>query len=486
MSTSISKLIIIFTLILPALSMNRNNADVEKNECLSAGTASIQGDTYDTMETLNNLAITTETPRQNTVIPNTPPSSPNTSSNTHKSLPRIVFTRRQFGTDDDIHSSDEPETSDSDNTDDVDGMRTRKERLERNNEHVLEMLPHSKSVNDLSRVSNAIGNPPIPQFSPSVFVSDGPNISPEEKNRVGETVGLMVVDETTINSQNSPTSGLERIPNVMDIPSTIGASRSNPELHPNPEVKPIPFPRRRRTSANPGEQQYLRLLRDIISFGKIDDDVDGDTIQYLTDKTFRFSLDNGQIPILTTRKVDWVEIVTKALSFLNRTHGLTSILNQYTLKRTIYRRIVESRKQLPTSGTFNFDKNPPYTFQLSVQDDGTYLEFNIVNSIISCTVTQVYENIISRTPIYMPVYALVTIVLAREMEVTPGDYIYTFNNCHIHPRHGDLVKQQLKTEPTRFPTVSFLHSHNRIDQYRSGDIILHNYRPVDTIVDSGR
>jgi thymidylate synthase len=52
------------------------------------------------------------------------------------------------------------------------------------------------------------------------------------------------------------------------------------------------------------EQQYLNLVRDILEKGTMECGRNGNTIS-LFGASMRFSLKEGKIPILTTKKVAW-------------------------------------------------------------------------------------------------------------------------------------------------------------------------------------
>ena len=55
------------------------------------------------------------------------------------------------------------------------------------------------------------------------------------------------------------------------------------------------------------EQQYLNLIRDILDKGSLEQGRNGNTISVFG-ASMRFSLAEGTVPILTTKKTAWVTV----------------------------------------------------------------------------------------------------------------------------------------------------------------------------------
>ena len=63
------------------------------------------------------------------------------------------------------------------------------------------------------------------------------------------------------------------------------------------------------------EQQYLQLIRDILEKGELEETRNGIT-QSLFGYSMRFSLQDGTIPILTTKKVAWKTCFNELMWFI--------------------------------------------------------------------------------------------------------------------------------------------------------------------------
>jgi thymidylate synthase len=66
---------------------------------------------------------------------------------------------------------------------------------------------------------------------------------------------------------------------------------------------------------NKEEQQYLDLVQNIIANGTLEEGRNGNTYA-IFGNSMRFSLQNGQIPILTTKKLEWKTCLRELLWFI--------------------------------------------------------------------------------------------------------------------------------------------------------------------------
>lgn len=69
------------------------------------------------------------------------------------------------------------------------------------------------------------------------------------------------------------------------------------------------------TTINREEQQYLDLIRDVMENGSLETGRNGDTISAFG-RTMRFSLKDGQLPLLTTKHVAWKTCFRELMWFL--------------------------------------------------------------------------------------------------------------------------------------------------------------------------
>jgi thymidylate synthase len=85
------------------------------------------------------------------------------------------------------------------------------------------------------------------------------------------------------------------------------------------------------TTTNPEEHEYLKLLQSILDKGVKRDDRTGTGVISSFGERLKFSLRDGQIPILTTKRVYWKGVVEELLFFVK---GLTN--NKYLQERNVH------------------------------------------------------------------------------------------------------------------------------------------------------
>ena len=109
------------------------------------------------------------------------------------------------------------------------------------------------------------------------------------------------------------------------------------------------------------EQQYLELIREILNRGTLEKGRNGNTLSVFG-KSMRFSLANGQIPILTTKQVAWKTCAKELFWFLS---GSTD--NEVLLKQCVgIWNGNASREYLDSRGLTEYEENelgPIYGYQ---------------------------------------------------------------------------------------------------------------------------
>ena len=68
---------------------------------------------------------------------------------------------------------------------------------------------------------------------------------------------------------------------------------------------------------NKEEQQYLDLIRTILETGSLETGGRNGTVKSIFGSTMRFSLQNGQVPILTSKKTAWKTCLKELLWFIS-------------------------------------------------------------------------------------------------------------------------------------------------------------------------
>ena len=274
---------------------------------------------------------------------------------------------------------------------------------------------------------------------------------------------------------------------------------------------------------NNDEYQYIDLLNKILTKGHV-----RQTRNALTYSIFgeflKFNL-NGQFPILTTKRIYWRGVVEELLFFIRGQTNTNILTNKKVHIWTDNTRqsFLKKRKLDYETG----DMGPMYGFQWShfgaeykgMNHDYTGQGYNQLENVIHLLKTDPYNRRILMTtynpldinksvlapchglvvqfyvsqnklschmyqrssdsflglPFNISSYSLLTYIIAREVELEPGELSISLGDCHVYDSHYDAVKEQLTRDPTEFPTLEF--DKKKMTEYNFDDFRLINYNP---------
>lgn len=101
--------------------------------------------------------------------------------------------------------------------------------------------------------------------------------------------------------------------------------------------------------------------------------------------------------------------------------------------------------------------------------------FNVSNGKLNCHLTQRSGDIALGIPFNLACYAALTMAIAQEVNLEPGEFAHTIVDAHIYENHIDGLKEQLKREPRSLPTLHI--APKSVDQLTFEDFTLENYNP---------
>ena len=278
---------------------------------------------------------------------------------------------------------------------------------------------------------------------------------------------------------------------------------------------------------NKEEQQYLDLVQNIIANGTLEAGRNGNTYS-IFGNSMRFSLQNGKIPILTTKKVAWKTCLKELLWFIK---GSTS--NDILLEQGVHiwdgnasRNFLDSRglterregdlgpiyghqwrhfnaayrdcdtdylghgvdqlqyiiDQLKNPATRNSRRlvmsawNPCQLDEVALPPCHILCQFNVHGgNKLSCAMYQRSNDEALGTPFNIASYCFLTHLIAKHCGLEAHEFVYFKGNCHIYEEHMEGMKTQLTRKPFPFPTVTIRQVRENIDDYVLEDFELHNY-----------
>jgi thymidylate synthase len=275
------------------------------------------------------------------------------------------------------------------------------------------------------------------------------------------------------------------------------------------------------------ERQYLQLVRDIIENGFVENTRNGIT-KSIFGYSMRFSLKDGTIPLLTTKKVAWKTCLHELMWFIK---GSTD--NRELLKKGVHiwdgnstREFLDSRGLDYAEGDLgpiyghqwrhfnakyeNFDTdytgqgidqlqtiindlkdptkrtsrrlimsawNPCQLDEMALPPCHVLVQFNVHGgNQLSCALYQRSSDEALGSPINIASYSFLTHLLAKHCGLEAHEFVYFKGNCHLYEEHIEPIKEQLHREPYPFPTVSIKQIRENINDYTIEDFEIHNYQ----------
>jgi len=273
---------------------------------------------------------------------------------------------------------------------------------------------------------------------------------------------------------------------------------------------------------NTEEQQYLNLVNEIIENGFDEIGRNGKT-RVKFGHSMRFSLRDGTIPILTTKKVAFRPCFEELFWFIrgstdNRLlqEKNVSIWNgnstrEFLDSRGLYDRqvgdlgpvygfqwrhfnakyidrnldyegdgvdqlqnIIDDLKNEDTRGSRRHILtawNPCQLDEMALPPCHMICQFNVrENKYLSCALFQRSGDVGLGVPFNIASYSLFTHILAKHCGLIADEFVHFLGNCHIYEEHIEPLKVQIQREPMEFPKIEIKRICENIEDYNIDDI----------------
>jgi thymidylate synthase len=79
-------------------------------------------------------------------------------------------------------------------------------------------------------------------------------------------------------------------------------------------------------------------------------------------------------------------------------------------------------------------------------------------------------------PFNIASYALLTMMVAQQVGLEPGEFVWTGGDVHIYDNHVEQVTEQLSRDPFPAPTLRFARTPESILEYTYDDFVVENYQ----------
>ena len=103
-----------------------------------------------------------------------------------------------------------------------------------------------------------------------------------------------------------------------------------------------------------------------------------------------------------------------------------------------------------------------------------FFQFYVADGRLSCQLYQRSADLFLGVPFNIASYALLTHMVAAQVGLEVGDFVWTGGDCHVYDNHHEQVREQLAREPFRFPTLELKPAASLFD-YTFDDVVVHGY-----------
>jgi thymidylate synthase len=290
---------------------------------------------------------------------------------------------------------------------------------------------------------------------------------------------------------------------------------------------------------NEEEYQYLRLIDDIIQKGTWEEGRNGKT-KSIFGGMMRYSLKDGKIPILTTKKTAWKTCLKELLWFIRGdtdnkilkeqgvhiwdANGSREFLDSRGLKLypedmlgPIYgyqwrnfnasyhcftghpiddlqhpfdgidqlQQIIDALKdpkQRTSRRLIMTAWNPKQLDQMALPPCHVMCQFNVHDgNKLSCMMVQRSCDEFLGVPFNIASYSFLTHLIAKHCGLEAYEFVHFMGNCHLYENAIDAAKIQITRKPYPFPTVSIKQVRENINDYTVEDFEIHNYQSHEAI-----
>ena len=254
---------------------------------------------------------------------------------------------------------------------------------------------------------------------------------------------------------------------------------------------------------------YEDLLADVMATGTHKSDRTGTGTRSVFGRQLRFDLSAG-FPLVTTKRVHVRSVVGELLWFLRGESNVAWLQDngvriwdewadadgelgpvygvQWRSWPTPDGQHVDQVAQVLESLRTNPDSRRHVVSAWNVADLGAMalppchllFQFYVAEGRLSCQLYQRSADLFLGVPFNIASYALLTHLVAQQLDLEVGDFVWTGGDCHVYDNHVEQVRTQLAREPYPLPRLELRRAASLFD-YTLDDVAVVDYRHHPTI-----
>lgn len=278
------------------------------------------------------------------------------------------------------------------------------------------------------------------------------------------------------------------------------------------------------------ETEYLNLVRDVLDNGHWKDGRNGRTKEVFG-RMIRFPLENGTLPLLTTKYVSWPTVLRELLFFVrgqtdnrilnaqgvhiwdanctrefldsrglqhypegclgpNYGHQWRNFNAKYQISSDIesesksgeFDQLMDVIQKLKDPSTRNDRRlivtawNPCQLHEMALPPCHVMFQFSVMDDKLSCLMTQRSADIGLGLPFNIASYALLTHMIAKHCGLHAHELIISIGSAHIYEQHIEPLMQQISRSVYQSPTLEISEVKENIEDYCVEDFKVKGYK----------
>jgi thymidylate synthase len=283
---------------------------------------------------------------------------------------------------------------------------------------------------------------------------------------------------------------------------------------------------------NHEEYQYLNLIQNILDNGTWEEGRNGRT-KAIFGATMRFSLKDGKIPILTTKKTAWKTCLKELLWFIRGDTDNKLLQDQgvhiwdgNTTREFLDSRGLQHYREGLIGPGYGFQwrhYNGDYNASIGSGDGGVDQLQQIIDALkdpaqrtsrrlimtawnpcqldemalppchilcqfnvhdgnkLSCSMYQRSVDSFLGLPFNIASYSMLTHLIAKHCGLEAYEFVHFMGNCHIYENAEEAAKLQITRLPFDFPSISIKQIRENINEYCVDDFTVDNYQSHEAI-----